>query len=363
MLVRVQRASGEEIRSLRESVRGLVQGAGRDAPASGVGPAEEALWRRACELGLAGLQAPERCGGAGLGLTAAAAVLEELGRTLSGLPFLPALLATNALLLAATPEQQDRLLAAIAAGDVRPAVALDGTLEAAADGTLTGAAGHVLDGLAAELLLVPARDPAGTTRLHAVAGDAPGLAREPLPTLDRTRPQARLTLAATPAAPLGRSTAFPLERLRDIAAVALAAEQVGAAERVLERSLEHARTRRQFGRPIGSFQAIKHLCARVAIEVRYARVAASAAARAADGEDDAFGPLAALAGAQCSEALLFAARANIQLHGGIGFTWEHDAHLYYRRAIASAHLVRSPSAQRERLVGLLETGLPGVFAG
>ena len=193
--------------------------------------------------------------------------------------------------------------------------------------------------------------------LFAVDGDAAGLTRTPLPTMDQTRKQARLEFSDTPAVLIGADgDAEPgLSKTLDLAAVALAAEQVGGAQRVLDASVEYAKTRIQFGRPIGSFQAIKHKCADMLLEVESAKSAAYYAAWAAAEDSDELPVVASLAKSYCSEAYFHAAAENIQIHGGIGFTWEHPAHLYYRRAKSNEQLFGGPAHHREAV--LRELGL------
>jgi alkylation response protein AidB-like acyl-CoA dehydrogenase len=209
---------------------------------------------------------------------------------------------------------------------------------------------YVLDGHTADVVLVAARTPAGVS-LFSLAGDSAGLVRKPLATLDPTRKQARLDLDGAPATLVGAEGDGErvLPALLDLAAVALAAEQVGGAQRCLDMAVAYAKERVQFGRPIGSFQAIKHKCADVLLEVESARSAACYAAwRAAEGSPE-LPAVAALAKAYCSDAYSHAAAENIQIHGGIGFTWEHAAHLYFRRAKSSALLFGDASYHRERV--------------
>ena len=208
----------------------------------------------------------------------------------------------------------------------------------------------VLDGHVADLVLVVGRTPKGFS-LFGVKGDAEGLTRTPLPTMDQTRKQARLEFAGTPAWLIGTEGGAEagLSKTLDLAAVALAAEQVGGAQRCLDSSVEYAKTRIQFGRPIGSFQAIKHKCADMLLEVESAKSAAYYAGWAAAEDSDELPVVASLAKSYCSEAYFHAAAENIQIHGGIGFTWEHDAHLYFKRAKSSELLFGDPAYHRELL--------------
>ena len=201
----------------------------------------------------------------------------------------------------------------------------------------------MIDGHVADLILVVGRTDAGLS-LFGVKGDAAGLTRTPLATMDQTRKQARLEFADTPAWLIGTDGGAEagLSKTLDLAAVALAAEQVGGAQRCLESSVEYAKTRIQFGRPIGSFQAIKHKCADMLLEVESAKSAAYYAGWAAAEDSDELPVVASLAKSYCSEAYFHAAAETIQIHGGIGFTWEHPAHLYFKRAKSSELHARRP---------------------
>ena len=219
---------------------------------------------------------------------------------------------------------------------------------------LDGRKSFVLDGHVADLLLVVAQADGGPS-LFAVRGGADGLERRPLETLDMTRKQAALELDGVPGRLIGAegSAADVVERTLRQAAVALAAEQVGGAQRCLDMSVEYAKIRMQFGRAIGSFQAIKHMCADLLLEVESARSAAYYAAWAAQEQSDELPLVSSLAKAFCSEAYFRAAADNIQIHGGIGFTWEHDAHLYYRRAKSTELMLGTPEEHREIAAGYL----------
>ena len=227
------------------------------------------------------------------------------------------------------------------------------TLQATKSGggyTLDGQKMFVIDGHTANLILVAARTGDGVS-LFAVEGDASGLTRTPLSTMDQTRKQAKLEFANTPARLIGNEGQAwtGLNKTLDLAAVALAAEQVGGAQKCLDMSVEYAKVRVQFGRPIGSFQAIKHKCADMLLEVESAKSAAYYAGWAAAEDSDELPVVASLAKAYCSDAYFHAAAENIQIHGGIGFTWEHDAHLYFKRAKSSELLLGDPTYHRELL--------------
>ncbi|MGA2209104.1 MAG: acyl-CoA dehydrogenase family protein [Acidimicrobiales bacterium] len=326
---------------------------------------DPAVWSQmANQLGLQALAIPEAYGGAGFGYVELVVVLEEMGRTLLCAPYFSTVaLAANALLSSGDEAAKAEYLPGIASGETIATLAfteesgrweLDGiTMEAkpAGDGwVLDGTKSYVLDGHTANLILVAARTANGLS-LFAVAGDADGLTRTPLSTMDQTRKQAKLTFAATPARLVGEDGAAGpvLSKTLDLAAVALAAEQVGGAQRVLDMSVEYAKNRIQFGRPIGSFQAIKHKCADMLLEVESAKSAAYYAGWAAAEDNDELPVTACLAKAYCSEAYFHAAAENIQIHGGIGFTWEHDAHLYFKRAKSSELILGDPSYHRELL--------------
>jgi alkylation response protein AidB-like acyl-CoA dehydrogenase len=219
---------------------------------------------------------------------------------------------------------------------------------------LDGTAGFVLDGHVADLILVPAAAPEGTS-LFAVRGTAAGLARMPLPAFDATRKHARLQFSGTPAALIGPAGggAPALAHAFDLGCVALACEQVGVAERALDMARDYALLRTQFGRPIGSFQAVKHKLASVLLEVEAARSAAWYALWAADARPAELPAAASIAKATCSAAVYLAAAENLQVHGGIGYTWEHPAHLYLRRATSSRMWLGDPADHYERLLSQL----------
>jgi len=326
---------------------------------------DPAVWSQmADQLGLQSLTIPEEFGGSGFTYVELLVVLEEMGAALLCAPFFSSVaLAANALLTSGDDEAKKSYLPGIASGETIATLAITedngkwdfSGIELAAtkkgDGwELNGHKMFVIDGHVANLIVVAARTAAGVS-LFAVPGDAPGLTRTPLPTMDQTRKQARLEFSSTPATLIGADGgAEPgLSKTLDLAAVALAAEQVGGAQHVLDASVEYAKTRIQFGRPIGSFQAIKHKCADMLLEVESAKSAAYYAAWAAAEDSDELPVVASLAKSYCSEAYFHAAAENIQIHGGIGFTWEHPAHLYFKRAKSSELLLGDPSYHRELL--------------
>ncbi|MFF3371625.1 acyl-CoA dehydrogenase family protein [Streptomyces sp. NPDC002680] len=330
------------------------------------------VWRRmAGELGLQGLAVPEEYGGSGFGYVDLGIVFEEAGRALlCGPYFATVALAAEALLRCADEPARTDLLPGIASGETVATLVLteDGggwdeqgirlTAQETTDGwRLTGTKTYVPDGHLADLLLVAARTESPGISLFAVeVADAQGLTRTPLPTLDQTRKQARLEFTDTPARLLGtEGEAWPgLERTLATASVLLAAEQVGGAAAALDAAVEYAKIREQYGRPIGSFQGIKHKCADMLLEIECARSAAYGGLWALDsGDETEIAVAAALAQAFCSEAFTKVAGDNIQVHGGIGFTWEHPAHLYFKRAKSSETLLGTPSYHRELLAARL----------
>jgi len=327
---------------------------------------DPAAWTQLAEqMGLAGLIVPEEHGGAGYSYVELLVVMEEMGRALFCAPYLgTAVFATNALLHCADGTTQKELLPEIATGRMTATVAhaepngrwdldaIEMRATKAGDGwTLDGRKAWVLDGHTADVLLVVARGDAGLSlSLFRVDADASGLSRSLVPTLDLTRKLAHLELSGTPATLIStgdQTEAF--ERVLALTCAALAAEQVGGAQRCLEAAVEYAKSRLQFGRPIGSFQAIKHKCADMLLEVEFAKSAAYAACFAAAEDEPDLLESAALAKAYCSEAYFHAAAENIQIHGGMGFTWEWPAHLYFKRAKASDLLFGDAAYHRERL--------------
>lgn len=306
-------------------------------------------WERmATELGLAGVAIPEAYGGQGLGGPELRLVLEELGRVLYDGPFF-ATVALGAELLLRLDDEPARAewLPRIADGSLRVAVALRGDLREQ-DGRLDGEASHVIDAAAASLLLVSTGDD-----VFAVEAAAPGVEVEPSPVMDPTRPQAVVRFRSAPARRLGPpGGAAPIvARVHDQAMVALAAEQAGGAARALELMVEHAKTREQFGRPVGGFQAIKHLCAERLLDVESMRSLALAVDDTL--ADDAFALQARTVRAFCSEAYFRVAATAVQVHGGIGFTWEHPIGRYFKRAKSSELLFDGPATQREEIIDRL----------
>jgi alkylation response protein AidB-like acyl-CoA dehydrogenase len=323
---------------------------------------DRGLWKEMAHLGWTGLAIAEEYGGAGLGWVELGVLLEEMGRGVTPGPFFAsAILATTAVQEVGGDEAGEELLPGFAAGDTIGTVAAfekprgwvwqaPSTEARHEDGVwvLSGEKRGVLDAHLADVVLVTATtgDDLG---LFAVDATADGVAIEQEPALDPTRRQATVRLDGARGSRIGDGDVTPgLGRTLQLATAALAAEQVGGAQQCMDMSVEYAKSRHQFGRPIGSYQAIKHRCANMLMKVEHARSTAYYAARVA-GEPDELAVAAPMAGAIASEAYVWVAGENIQVHGGIGFTWEHDAHIYLKRAKASSLLLGSPRHQRDLL--------------
>jgi alkylation response protein AidB-like acyl-CoA dehydrogenase len=326
-------------------------------------PFDPKAWvRLGSELGVLGLSVPEVDGGAGGTLVDQAVAVEELGASLAcGPMFGTVFLAIPALVASSAGSVRDDLLSELVEGRRTAAFAVAdraGALDevsVTADGdALTGTADQVVDAGSADDLLVAARGADGIA-LYAVEASGDGVERTPLVTLDPTRPQATIGLSAAP----GRLVAGPgeaervIEHALQVGSALLAAEQVGAGQHLLDLSVEYAKSRLQFGRPIGSFQAIKHRLADLLVDLEHARSTAYHAVWAlTEGSDD---PALAVSIAQatCSAALTRIASDTIQVHGGIGFTWEHQAHLYFKRAATDAALLGTAEQHRSRVADLV----------
>jgi alkylation response protein AidB-like acyl-CoA dehydrogenase len=328
---------------------------------------DRALWRRmARELDLTGFSIPVQYGGAGFSWSEHAVVFEELGRSLTSLPYFASVaLATTALLCTPDEAAKTRYLPGLADGSRVGALAVaDDTADAPVTATCTRGAfrlrGHklfVLDAQHADLLLVTAQVNRARA-LFAVEASAPGVLIEPMNTLDVTRGTARVTMNEITAELIGEIGAAPnyLRRARDLANSALSAEQVGGIERCLELNVSYAADRRQFGRPIGSFQAIKHKCVDMLIQLELARALSADACEATIAGENTLSLAASAACAYATTAYQSVAAETIQVHGGIGFTWEHEAHLHFRRAYANAALHTSPRRLRETVADLCTQG-------
>ena len=361
--------SAEERTALQDSVRRLLADHSTEADVrrtmdtpSGY---DTALWRKLAEMGVVGLTVDEAHGGAGAGPLELEIVMEEAGAALLCSPLLASgVLAAELLRALGDADASSRLLPGIAAGTTIATVALTGdagdwseagvAVAAVAAGdafTLDGAASYVLHGQNADVLLVLAKGPGGLG-VFEIDPKASGVAVAALPTFDHTLRMARITFDGARAQRLSPAGAVwpAVQRALDLALVALAGEQAGASRKVLAFTVEYANTRVQFGRAIGSFQAVKHMAADLLLESESAVSAArNAAQRLADGSPDADAAVS-LAAFACADAFVTTTATAVQMHGGIAFTWAHPAHLYLRRARADAQLFGAPAIHRERYI-------------
>lgn len=349
---------------LRASLRGFLH---QTAPAARVREVatgdgcDISLWRRLCtELELPGLHLPEQYAGAGGSLVEAAIVFEELGRALTPVPMAATVFAIEAVLRLGDERQRAAILPALLSGERVATLAAAGpdaldparvTVRADRHGDgradLSGEIAPVLHGHVAGLFVVPAM--AGTqVALYLVADNDPGVTVDRLPSFDTTRPVARLRMAHAPAEQLAAGPPDAIERVLDTARVLLSAEMLGGAEACLAMAVEYACSREQFDRPIGSFQAVKHSCADMMIEIDATRAAVMFAAMSA-GDPDELRITAPLVKAQAADTFTLCAGAAFQVHGGIAFTWEHDMHLYFRRAKTTEALFGSSAHHRNLL--------------
>jgi alkylation response protein AidB-like acyl-CoA dehydrogenase len=356
------RSDAAELEALRGAVRDLVGGVGGVAAArrrldAAPGFDERAWQLLGTEMGLAGLGLPEQLGGAGAGIAELVTVADELGRALLPVPFFSSTVLAGQLLAGCGSDR----IAELAGGAVFAFCGTDAdgcwnpaalTVHAEGD-RLTGTVEFVLDGAHAAQLVVAADNGVGCD-LYLVAADADGLVRRDLETLDPSRSQATITFddVAAQALTHGGAGAAIVAAALDVALVVLAAEQVGGAAACLDMAVDYAKIRHQFSRPIGSFQAIKHKLADLLLLVEMARSAVDRALVVAD-DPAALAEAAAVASVWCSEAFTAVATETVHVNGGTGFTWEHDAHLYFRRAKADEVLLGGPAFHRERLAALL----------
>lgn len=329
------------------------------------------VWRQLSqELGLTAIHIPESYGGQGFGVGELAIAVEEMGRALLCAPyFASTVLAATAILKSGSEDQKQLMLPDIASGETVATLALAENsgawdtsgvaMTATANGdkyTLEGTKSFVLDGCTAGVIVVVARK-AGSSgddgvSFFTVAGDAAGLKRAQLNSMDPTRKLARLTFSGVEAELLGveGGAAGPLAETLDIAAICLANEMVGGAERLRESAVEYANMRVQFGRAIGSFQTLKHKAADMLLEVELAKSAAYYAAAAADEHDEEVSALASLAKAAAADVYMQTAVHTVQIHGGIGFTWDNDTHLWFKRAKSSEVFLGGSAYHRERMM-------------
>jgi alkylation response protein AidB-like acyl-CoA dehydrogenase len=364
--------SVEEQTAIRDSFSRLLSERSTEADVRRVMETEAgydpALWAAMAEMGLTGLIVPAEYGGAGAGAVELEMLMEEAGAALLCAPYLSsAVLAASLLAHSSDAAAKARLLPQIASGERITTVALTGekglwtpedvTVTASATGEgwrLDGVAGFVTYGAQADSLLAIARTPAGLAAFE-VDSNRPGVTRSALQTLDRTQRLARIEFHGAAGAPIAGADAEVLEKTLDLARVALAGEQAGAARRVFDFTLEYLKTRVQFGRPIGGFQALKHMAADLLVEVESATSAARQAAKALAQDAGDAKALVNLAAFACADAFSQVAATSIQMHGGIAFTWDHPAHLYLRRARADAQLLGASDLYRDRYLSVLET--------
>jgi alkylation response protein AidB-like acyl-CoA dehydrogenase len=362
-------AFSEEQEELRKTIRSFLEKYNDEAAVRKLMETDEGydqgIWKQMAEQqGLQGLAIPEEYGGSGYGWVELGIVLEEMGRALYCGPFFASsVLAANAVLLSGDDGVKKELLPGIASGEVIAALAVTepngkwdesgvtATASATGEGwKVSGTKSFVLWGSQAHVLVVAAKTGAGTS-LFLVDGNAGGVTRTQLSTMDQTVKQSKVELADADATLLGTEGEgwAVLDQVLQLAAVALSNDSVGGAQKCLEMAVEYAKVRVQFGRPIGSFQAIKHKCADMLLEVESAKSAAYYASWTAAEMNDELRSTASLAKAYCTEAYFHSAAENIQIHGGIGFTWEHPAHLYFKRAKSNELLFGDPSYHRELL--------------
>ena len=362
-------AFSEEQEELRNIVRQFLEAKSSEADVREQMDTERGydpvVWAQMAEqLGLQSLTIPEEFGGQGYGYVELIVVLEEMGRSLLCAPYFSSVvLAANTVMQSGDDAAKAAILAGIASGETIATLAFtepngrwdESGIEATAknDGgtwKINGTKSYVIDGHTANVIIVAARTAAGVS-LFSVTGDAAGLTRTALATMDQTRKQAKLDFANVEGTLIGTDGAGwnVLSTVLDLAAVGLAAEQVGGAQMCLDMAVQYAKDRVQFGRPIGSFQAIKHKCADMLLEVESAKSAAYYAGWCASELNDELPAVASLAKAYCSDAYFHASAENIQIHGGIGFTWEHPAHMYFKRAKSSELLFGDPTYHRELL--------------
>lgn len=341
-----------EVRAVMESDQGL----------------SNALWKQVCaELALPGLAIAEADGGQGFGLKELGIALGETGRCLAPIPlFSVAGLVAPAIAAAAPDADRAAWLDPIAQGsraslawvEASGSWSVDETrTEVGPDGRISGEKCFVLDGGSAERFFVIARRPGSHGEdglgLHAVDAAAPGVSVRRLESLDPTRGLARIRFEGAPSRCVGEATGSDFAQALRASTALLCAEMIGGMERVLETAVEYASTRFQFGRPIGSFQAIKHKAADMLIDFEGARTASASSIEALDADDPEASLLVAVAKAATGPAYVRMTTENIQIHGGVGYTWEYDAHLFYRRAQSSAILLGDASWHRERVAWAL----------
>jgi acyl-CoA dehydrogenase len=347
-----------ETNSSRSAVRVVLDAAATHDPK---------LWRGLAELGYTGTAIPEPYGGLGLGYLDLCVIAEELGRSLAPVPFSSSIyLATESLLLAGSEDQKTSWLPRLASGESIGTFALSeqvGAVSASrmecrvSNGHLTGTKLPVADGMIADFCVVAARNEGGLIDLYVVELSGDGVNRVPVPTIDPTRGHARLTFDGAPATLIGKMNEgwHYIEALLNRAAVLFAFEQIGGADRALEMARDYALERRAFGRQIGSFQALKHMLADMYVAATLARSNAYFAAWALSTDAAELPQAAAAARISATQAFQLCSRNNIQVHGGMGFTWESDCHLYYRRSNLLAINLGSILSWEDRLINQLRS--------
>jgi alkylation response protein AidB-like acyl-CoA dehydrogenase len=330
---------------------------------------DKVLWRTmADQLGLQSLAIPEKYGGSGFSFVELGITLGEMGRALVISPFFASCVMAAQLLLAVDDVDANKeYLPNLASGELIGTVAVaedsgswlsadvtTAATESPGGWTISGHKSYVFDGAVADVLLVAART-GDRLAVFAVDHAAAGMTRVPLETMDQTRKQARIEFNGTPARLLGSADRgqAAIETMLDHAMIALSAESLGGTAKVLDMAVEYAKVREQFGRPIGSFQAIKHKCASMLVELESSRSAVYYALWAVSAGDPDVPKLASLTKAFCTDTYLYACGENIQIHGGIGFTWEHPAHLYLKRAKNAQLFMGSSDFHRQRLADLI----------
>lgn len=361
--------SVEERTAIREGLARLLSEKGseedlRRAMASETGHDVE-LWRAMAEMGITAIVVPEEFGGIGAGSIEVEAIMEEAGAALLGGPLLSsAVLAATLLGRSSDADAKARLLPGIASGETIATVACTGDVGSwEASGVtvtaksldnrwkLNGVASFVMSANIADVLLVIAHTATGIGCFEVVPGNAK---IEPLKSWDPTLRMSRIIFDDTQATPIAGVDGSAFEHALDLGRIALAGEQAGASRRIFDLTVDYLKTRVQFGRPIGGFQALKHMAADLLIEVESATSAARAAAQAMDSDAPDKDALISLAAFACADAFSQVAASAIQMHGGIAFTWEHPAHLYLRRARADAQLFGASDAHRERFLTAME---------
>jgi acyl-CoA dehydrogenase len=361
----------DDLKLLREQARKFLRernslGAARRV-IEGAEPYDQGLWREMAEMGWIGAAIPEEYGGAGLGHLGLCVLAEELGYALTPVPFSSSVyLASEAILLAGSAAQKERYLPKLASGETIGTLAIaEGprVLDPArfktsvAQGKVTGVKEPVPDAMAAQIAVVLAKSGDRSLSCFIVDLTGPGVTREPVDTIDPSRAHGRITFAGAAAEPLGAAGEGQalVHRVFERAAVLFAFEQVGGAQAALDMAKAYALERYAFGRPIASFQAIKHKLVDVYVATELARSNAYYGAWALSKDAPELPVAAAAARVSASDAFYLAAKENIQTHGGMGFTWAFDCHLYYRRAKQLSLALGSTRQWKDRLIAMLET--------